>query len=301
MVYGVADFIHELQLGTWSVVSGVITVVATSCSTRSSAPTRSSPAWRTSSGRRCPTRRTSSCCATPRPSSRSSRARARLLRRLLRDHQVLDLGVGRRRHDLLADQLVLLRVRAARDDLLRVRVADAGQRLQLILGRAVEVDELWPSPSALAAALPAALPVDFCANATGVNIPTTRASDQAGASWSWREQYHRRPGRTPGGRRADTRCPRESVRSVSARSPRSRSTAAPVRDADRAREVGVRDPRVVDEALEPRSVADRELERCMTDGLQRAAADRAERARCVAAHVARCRRGTAAPTSAHRA
>jgi hypothetical protein len=28
MVYGVADFIHEMQLGAWSVVSGILTVVS---------------------------------------------------------------------------------------------------------------------------------------------------------------------------------------------------------------------------------------------------------------------------------
>src|SRR2546423_1624925 len=46
----------------------------------------------------------------------------RLRRRsLLGDHLVLDLVVGRRRHDLLLDQLVLARVPAGLDDLLGVR------------------------------------------------------------------------------------------------------------------------------------------------------------------------------------
>src|SRR5262245_15998160 len=64
----------------------------------------------------------------------------RLLGRgLLRDDERLDLRVGRGRHDLLRLELVLLRVRPPRDDLVGVRVADAGQRLQLIAGGAVDV------------------------------------------------------------------------------------------------------------------------------------------------------------------
>src|SRR2546422_138334 len=69
------------------------------------------------------------------------RGRGRLGRGgLLGDHVVLDLGVGRLGDDLLLDQLVLARVRAVLDDLLGVRVTDAGQRLQLVLRRRVEVE-----------------------------------------------------------------------------------------------------------------------------------------------------------------
>src|SRR3989442_6651729 len=69
------------------------------------------------------------------------RGRGRLGRGgLLGDHVALDLGVGRFGEDLLLDQLVLARVRAVLDDLRGVRVKDAGQRLQLVLRRRVEVE-----------------------------------------------------------------------------------------------------------------------------------------------------------------
>src|SRR5258708_38618118 len=55
---------------------------------------------------------------------RRSRCSRHLLH-LVRDHQALDLLVGRHRDDLLLVQFVLRLVGPARDDLLRVRVADA--------------------------------------------------------------------------------------------------------------------------------------------------------------------------------
>jgi hypothetical protein len=58
---------------------------------------------------------------------------------LLGDDLILDLVVGRGRHDLLLHQIVLARVRPVLDDLLGVRVADAGQRLQLVLAGGVEI------------------------------------------------------------------------------------------------------------------------------------------------------------------
>src|SRR5262245_33891739 len=66
------------------------------------------------------------------------RSNALGLRGLLRDHEILDLGVGRLWNDLFRKQLVLLRVGAALDDLLGVGIADAGQLLELILGRRVQ-------------------------------------------------------------------------------------------------------------------------------------------------------------------
>ena len=56
-------------------------------------------------------------------------ARAWLL--LFRDHERLDLGVGRLRDDLAGDEVVLRLVRTASDDLVRIRVADARKRHQL--------------------------------------------------------------------------------------------------------------------------------------------------------------------------
>src|SRR5712691_956450 len=60
---------------------------------------------------------------------------------LLGDDLVLDALVGRLGHDLLRDQLVLSLVRAVLDDLLRVGLPDARQRLQLVGRSRVEVEE----------------------------------------------------------------------------------------------------------------------------------------------------------------
>ena len=70
--------------------------------------------------------------------------RPRLLR-LFRNHQLRHLLVGRFRQDLLADQLVLRLVRAAGDDLVGVRLADARQRDELLARGRVEIDRLRPS------------------------------------------------------------------------------------------------------------------------------------------------------------
>src|SRR5262249_9502076 len=66
-----------------------------------------------------------------------------LLGRLLGDDLVLDLVVGRLRDDLFGNQLLLLRVRPALDDLLGVGVADAGQLLELGLAGRIEVERLF--------------------------------------------------------------------------------------------------------------------------------------------------------------
>src|SRR6266700_2138172 len=60
---------------------------------------------------------------------------------LFGDDLVLDALVGRLGHDLLRDQLVLSLVRAVLDDLLRVGLSDARQRLQLVGRGRVEVEE----------------------------------------------------------------------------------------------------------------------------------------------------------------
>src|SRR5882672_945915 len=60
---------------------------------------------------------------------------------LLGDDLVLDALVGRLGHELLRDQLVLSLVRAVLDDLFRVGLPDAGQRLQLVGRGRVEVEE----------------------------------------------------------------------------------------------------------------------------------------------------------------
>src|SRR5262249_19604515 len=61
--------------------------------------------------------------------------------RLARDDPALDAVVDVRRQDLLPDQIVLALVRPSLDDRLRARGADAGQRIQLLLRRRVDVDE----------------------------------------------------------------------------------------------------------------------------------------------------------------
>src|SRR5207253_537760 len=74
-----------------------------------------------------------------------SRGGAGLLLRgggLLRDDLALDPLVGRLGHDLTPDELVLAFVRTPLDDLLRVRFADTGKRLELVRRRAVEVERL---------------------------------------------------------------------------------------------------------------------------------------------------------------
>src|SRR5580698_5906815 len=53
---------------------------------------------------------------------------------LFGDHEIFDLVVGRLRDDLARHELIFLRVGPAGDDLLRVRVADAGQRHELVGG-----------------------------------------------------------------------------------------------------------------------------------------------------------------------
>src|SRR3989449_313182 len=60
------------------------------------------------------------------------------------DDVVLDLVVRRLRDDALADQLVLPLVGAILDDLLGVGVADPGQRLEVGLRGAVEIELLLP-------------------------------------------------------------------------------------------------------------------------------------------------------------
>src|SRR3989442_9511407 len=77
-------------------------------------------------------------------SARSAPSRGLLLGRrvLLGDDLVLDLLVGGARQDLLGDQLVLPLVGPVVDDLLRQRVADAGQLLEVLVARAVEVELL---------------------------------------------------------------------------------------------------------------------------------------------------------------
>ena len=62
--------------------------------------------------------------------------------RLLGDDLALDLVVGRLRHDLLRDQLVLRLVGTPVDDLLGVGVADAWQGLELLLRRSIQVNGL---------------------------------------------------------------------------------------------------------------------------------------------------------------
>ena len=52
-----------------------------------------------------------------------ARGGTRTLLRLLGDHLVLDFGVGRFRHDLLADQFVFALIRPALDDLRGVGIA----------------------------------------------------------------------------------------------------------------------------------------------------------------------------------
>src|SRR6266566_4041762 len=61
---------------------------------------------------------------------------------LVGDDLVADLLVGRFGDDLLLPQLVLGLVGTARDDLLRVGVADPGQRLELVLAGRVDVELL---------------------------------------------------------------------------------------------------------------------------------------------------------------
>src|SRR5206468_7181229 len=77
-------------------------------------------------------------------SARSAPGRGLLLGRrvLLGDDLVLDFLVGRARQDLLGDQLVLPLVGTVVDDLLRQRVADAGQLLEVLVAGAVEVELL---------------------------------------------------------------------------------------------------------------------------------------------------------------
>src|SRR3989454_5618565 len=82
-------------------------------------------------------RATSTRPIPPFPSSRSLQSL-----HLVRDDLVLDLRVRRLGDDLLLHQLVLRLVGPALDDLLRVGVADPGQRLQLLLAGGVQVELL---------------------------------------------------------------------------------------------------------------------------------------------------------------
>src|SRR6185436_9964523 len=77
----------------------------------------------------------------PRPTRRGGAARRRSPSlHLVGDHLALDLLVGRHGNDLLLVQLVLGLVGTALDDLLRVRVADARERLELVFAGGVEVE-----------------------------------------------------------------------------------------------------------------------------------------------------------------
>src|SRR5207244_13109208 len=58
------------------------------------------------------------------------------------DDLIADLLVGRFGDDLLLPQLVLGLVGTARDDLLRVGIADPGQRPELVLASRVDVELL---------------------------------------------------------------------------------------------------------------------------------------------------------------
>src|SRR5215475_6041939 len=58
------------------------------------------------------------------------------------DHKVLDLVVRGLGNDLLLDQLVLTLVGPAVDDLLRVGITDSRKRLQVVGGRAIEINQL---------------------------------------------------------------------------------------------------------------------------------------------------------------
>src|SRR5438094_7928408 len=93
-------------------------------------------------------------------SARSAPGRGLLLGRrvLLGDDLVLDFLVRRARQHLLGDQLVLPLVGAVVDDLLRQRVADAGQLFEVLVARAVDVELLLhplsaPAPGPTAPAL----------------------------------------------------------------------------------------------------------------------------------------------------
>src|SRR5919204_489229 len=71
---------------------------------------------------------------------RRSRRRFGVVLHLMRDDLFLDLVVRGLRDARLLDDLVLALVRPVVDDLLRVGVADPGQRLQLGLARRVDVE-----------------------------------------------------------------------------------------------------------------------------------------------------------------
>ena len=60
----------------------------------------------------------------------------------VRDDLVLDLVVGRLRNDALLRELVLRGVRTALDDAVGVSIPNAGQRLQLVRSRGVDVQQL---------------------------------------------------------------------------------------------------------------------------------------------------------------
>src|SRR5580704_2166560 len=68
--------------------------------------------------------------------------RRKLLRRLLRNDHARDLVVGGLGNDLLLHQVGLGLVRTAVDDLLRIGSADAWKRVELVLGRSVDVERL---------------------------------------------------------------------------------------------------------------------------------------------------------------
>ena len=89
----------------------------------------------------CPHRRRTRCARFSAPCKRGGRSSALLLG----DDLVLDLVVGRLRDDALLHQLVLALVRAARDDLGGIGLADTRQRVELIGGRGIDVEQfgLW--------------------------------------------------------------------------------------------------------------------------------------------------------------
>src|SRR6266436_1942329 len=60
---------------------------------------------------------------------------------LLSDNLLFDLGVSGCGNDLLAGQVGFLRVGTAVNDLLRIFLPDAGQSVQLVLGRRIDVEQ----------------------------------------------------------------------------------------------------------------------------------------------------------------